>query len=67
MSGQPTGDTRGFVVTIVRYIAHAVDRDDALEAALHGAGETVDTDVEAVEMSGSTRGGQLLTAHDVPR
>ena len=58
---------RGYFVTLIRYVAHAVDTEDALRAAVTGAGEIVDVDVEAAGVRPDSPPSRLLTAHDVAR
>ncbi|MHB8732565.1 MAG: hypothetical protein ACYDAB_12345 [bacterium] len=64
-SGARSG--RGYFVTLVRYVAHAVDTEDALRAAVTGAGEILDVDVEAAGVGPDSPPARLLTARDVAR
>jgi hypothetical protein len=53
----------GFYVTLIRYVAHAAGTEDALMAAVKGAGKLVAVDVQAADGEPAA----LLTAQDVPR
>lgn len=64
-SGESLED--GYFVTLIRYVAHAVNTEDALRSAVAGAGEIVDVDVQPAGAHTDLAPDRLLTARDIAR